>query len=387
MKRGIAAAGLLFVLLASVLPIPALAAVPNRPENQYVLDKAGVLSFSDTEREIISENQKLFRETGAEIVVVAVDFLDGKAADDYAYDLFNDWGIGSKERNNGLLLVFAVGQNKCYALPGSGIDGYFTGAKLEAMLEDYFYDDYDAGRYDSAVQKFFRAALAELKNYSYNDKYNQGFVWDETDVGKGRAASNISVGQIVYQIILAGGALAILVIILRAIWKAADRDWETIKQWVKTAVKWTFKILFLVLGIRFFAQASAVSEDGPFLTILSILLLLFCIWAARLGRGSRGQGDSITGSASHPVSHSNIASIPHHEDSETSSSTSFESSSYHSSSSSSSSSYRSSSSFSHGGGSTSHGGGSSGGFHRGGSASRGGFSSGGRSRGGGAGRR
>ena len=124
---------LLALALAFCLAVPALAAYPDRPENQYVLDEADVLS-EETEQEIIAENQDLFQETGAQIVVVAVDFLDGEDIDDYAYSLFNIWGIGSQERNNGLLLLLAIGEENYYAQAGTGIEGYFDGAKLQDML-------------------------------------------------------------------------------------------------------------------------------------------------------------------------------------------------------------------------------------------------------------
>ena len=123
MKRhAVSVLSLIFALIFSIAMAPgALAAVPDRPENQYVLDSAGVLS-SSTERRIISENQELFEDCGAEIVIVAVDFLGGESIEDYAYRLFNSWGIGSTERNNGLLLVLAIGEENYYAQAGYGID-------------------------------------------------------------------------------------------------------------------------------------------------------------------------------------------------------------------------------------------------------------------------
>lgn len=157
------------------LALPALAAVPDRPENQYVLDEAGVLS-EETEQEIIKENQTLFEETGAQIVVVTVDFLDGETIDDYAYTLFNSWGIGSVERNNGLLLLMAIGEDNYYATSGYGIDDYFDGAKLQEMLNEYLEPDFAAKEYDAGAKKFFDAALSEMESYyaNYTDQYTPG---------------------------------------------------------------------------------------------------------------------------------------------------------------------------------------------------------------------
>lgn len=170
------------VLLLSV-SISALASVPSRPENQYVLDSAGVISDA-TEQLIISENKSLFKESGGEIVIAAVDFLGGQEIDDYVYDMFNSWGIGSKERNNGILLVLAIGEDNYYAQAGYGIEDHFNGALMQELLDDFLEDDFAKGDYDAGVKKFFNAALSELKAYDYNDEY------DVTDYQQGGAYEN-----------------------------------------------------------------------------------------------------------------------------------------------------------------------------------------------------
>lgn len=166
---------LLAVFLAVVFAMPALAAVPERPKNLYVLDSADVLS-EETEREIVSENQKLFRETGAEIVVAAVDFLDGQSIEDYVDWMFNSWGVGSAERNNGILLVLAVAEDNYYAQSGYGIDKTFDGAKLGDLLYEYLEPDFAKADYDAGVKKFFSATLSELEDYyrDYHDDYDNG---------------------------------------------------------------------------------------------------------------------------------------------------------------------------------------------------------------------
>lgn len=161
-------------LFAFSLPLSALAAPPSRPENQYVLDSAGVLSDA-AEQEIISENQKLFRDTGAQIVIAAVDFLGGQEIDDYAYHLFNSWGVGSQERNNGLLLVMSIAEDDYYAIPGYGVEDYFTGGKLQDILDEKVEPSFAEEDYSAAALGFFREALREMESYyrEYEDGYGE----------------------------------------------------------------------------------------------------------------------------------------------------------------------------------------------------------------------
>lgn len=164
-KMGRTLGALLAVLLTLTLLAPAaLAVVPDRPDNQYVLDSAGVLS-DQTEKTIIKKNEELFSQCGAEVVIVAVDFLGGQEIDDYAEELFNFWGIGSSERNNGILLVMAIAEDNYYALSGYGIEDYFNGAKFRTLLDDYLEDDFAAGRYDEGALAFFNAVAEELESY------------------------------------------------------------------------------------------------------------------------------------------------------------------------------------------------------------------------------
>lgn len=145
------------LVLAAVLCLScALGAMPTKPANGYVADAANVLS-SETVSHIVSQNETLTSKTGAAIVVVTVDFLDGKDIDDYATDLFNEWGIGDAERDNGLLILLAIGEDNYYALQGSGLESALPTSKLADYNDTYLEDHFAAGEYDSGVLELFDA--------------------------------------------------------------------------------------------------------------------------------------------------------------------------------------------------------------------------------------
>lgn len=154
-----------FLLLAVLLMAPSAAlAVVDAPADVYVGDYAGVLT-EETEQYIITQNQKLAEATGAQIVVITVDFLDGMEIEDYAYTIFNDWGIGSSEKNNGLLLLLAIGEENYYAMQGQGLEGVLSSGTLGDYLYDYLEDDFAAGDYDAGVYKVFNAFLDWFSTY------------------------------------------------------------------------------------------------------------------------------------------------------------------------------------------------------------------------------
>lgn len=157
---------LALILALGICPA-ALARVPDRPDNKYVLDTAGVLS-EDTEKWIVAENQELFKDCGGEIVVAAVDFLGGEDIRDYTYDMFNTWEIGYDTRNNGILLVLAIGEENYFIQAGYGIDDYFDVPLFSDILNEYLEPDFAAGDYDAGVRKTFGALRTELESY-YED--------------------------------------------------------------------------------------------------------------------------------------------------------------------------------------------------------------------------
>lgn len=166
MRRGLS----LLLAVALFFPLSLRASASIRPEGS-VWDEAQVLDES-LETTINTLSEELFRESGAEIAVMTVDFLSGKDIDDFTYDTFNDLGIGSKERNNGVLLVLAIAQDDYYVMVGSGIDDYFTGAKLQAMLDEYLEPYFAKYEYSKAVALFCDQMYLELKALRYDDRYS-----------------------------------------------------------------------------------------------------------------------------------------------------------------------------------------------------------------------
>lgn len=143
---------------------PALAVV-DQSEDFYVADYADVLT-EDFEQRIISLNGDL--ETycsGAQLVVVTVNYLDGMYSDEYALQLFNNWGVGNADENNGMLLLLAVKENKAWLTVGSGIS--LSSNDIDSLFDEYFWDDFDTGNYQDATEK-----MLDVLTDWYTSEYN-----------------------------------------------------------------------------------------------------------------------------------------------------------------------------------------------------------------------
>lgn len=150
------------VLLCLLLCLPSGALALEQSEQFYANDPAGVLS-SDTERYICDENYRLYDQcSGAEVVVVAVDFLGGRTSEEYAYEVFNDWGLGSPDEDNGVLILLSPGEEKYWIMTGDGLTGQLSPGALDNICSRYMEDDFDAGDYDKAALNTFKAVVAAV---------------------------------------------------------------------------------------------------------------------------------------------------------------------------------------------------------------------------------
>ncbi len=169
-KRPVAAAVMVLAIVAGLLlgqaKKPDSTSEPSTAivgSYTYVYDHAGVLT-DKTMKHIDAMNASLFAQTGAQIMVVTVDSTNGTDIVEYATDLGNQYGVGSKERNNGLVLVLALDDIAQNGLRGdygvSGGDGlYDYGQELTGLLYTYMEADFAAGDYDAGVKRTFDAYI------------------------------------------------------------------------------------------------------------------------------------------------------------------------------------------------------------------------------------
>ena len=163
-KRSFAVLLAVVLLLACTVPSHALV---RKSDTFYSADYADVLSDS-LENRIIAINGELeYYCSGSQMVVVSVDYLDGLYSDEYAMTLFNEWGVGSREHNNGTLLLLCPNENKAWLTYGSGLEGALTSSRVDDLFNSVFWDPFDAGDYETAVDNM----VSELVSF-YSSYYN-----------------------------------------------------------------------------------------------------------------------------------------------------------------------------------------------------------------------
>src|SRR6476660_4005665 len=99
-----------FALLLSIWP--AAAAEPDYPQlTGRIVDDADLLSANDR-TELETELKALEDKSSDQVVVVTLPSLQGLSIEDYGYQLGRHCAIGTKEKDNGVLLIVAPNERK-----------------------------------------------------------------------------------------------------------------------------------------------------------------------------------------------------------------------------------------------------------------------------------
>ncbi len=155
----------LFLLLTSV----ASAAIPSPPQEDIYLADFEEMVTEEDRQQILEIGRTLDHRFGAQVVVVTVDTLDGQDIESYANELFRAWGIGDREKNNGVLLLVAKGDRQFRIEVGDGLEEFitdgFAGEVLDGMKEDFgneFYSTAIIGAYGRLVNKIYEGYGEEV---------------------------------------------------------------------------------------------------------------------------------------------------------------------------------------------------------------------------------
>ncbi|MGE0463943.1 MAG: YgcG family protein [Vicinamibacterales bacterium] len=93
----------------------------------------------------------LERDTTAEVAVVTVRELGGVSVEDYANRLFNEWGIGQRGKDNGVLILVALRDREMRIEVGYGLEGVLPDGLAGAIIRENFTPHFRENRYAEGI--------------------------------------------------------------------------------------------------------------------------------------------------------------------------------------------------------------------------------------------
>src|SRR5437773_3488818 len=153
-------------LLLILSPLTAAEVIPPKPD-RYFNDYAGVISREAADR--FNEQLAQFeRETSDQVVVAVFPKMQSDSdIADYTQRVAQAWGVGQKERRNGVVLFVFIQDRKTFIQVGYGLEGALPDATAFDITERHIKPLFRAGNYEaglaSVIDLICKAVRGEYK--------------------------------------------------------------------------------------------------------------------------------------------------------------------------------------------------------------------------------
>lgn len=116
----------------------------------YVNDYAGVLT-PETKKELSLIAENLSRNNIAELAILIVETTGGVDDFEYAQAVFDNWKIGKKGIDNGILVFVTMKERKIRIHTGYGIESIITDGTAGKIIDSYMIPYFKQGKFSDGV--------------------------------------------------------------------------------------------------------------------------------------------------------------------------------------------------------------------------------------------
>lgn len=151
-------------ILLLLLPAVAIAApneIPDPVGDIYVQDFANVLSENE-EIQLKNIGRSIDDQTTSQIAVLTVDTIGESSIEEYSVEAYRKFGLGTKENDNGVLLVIAMQEKKIRIEVGYGLEGTIPDGKAGRILDEYAIPHLKNGQPGLAAMNTYQALANEV---------------------------------------------------------------------------------------------------------------------------------------------------------------------------------------------------------------------------------
>ena len=147
--------------LAALLLIAATYPAPTG----WVVDEADVLS-AETEAFISAQAKQLAQGSGPEMAVLTVKSIAPETIETYGIRLAEQWKVGKKGHDNGVILILALQERKVRIEVGKGAEAVLNDAKAGQILDQEVIPHFKRGDWDAGVRAGVEAIMTTIGDHS-----------------------------------------------------------------------------------------------------------------------------------------------------------------------------------------------------------------------------
>ncbi|WP_052695158.1 TPM domain-containing protein [Hymenobacter sp. AT01-02] len=168
--------------------------LPARPSPfRFVTDEGKLLNEADA-KTLESGLRRYADNTGTQIVLVTVPSLGGRDVADYGRALGESWGIGQRDKNNGVVVLIGAQDRKVTIQAGSGLRNQITPELTSRVINQQMTPSFKQGRYFAGVRSGLNALMLAAHPESNPNKDKAAAATNGATAGTDGAATSSGIG-------------------------------------------------------------------------------------------------------------------------------------------------------------------------------------------------
>lgn len=158
------------VFLGLSLSLPALAAFAIPPNDGFVTDAAGVLT-KDQKTQLESQLNDYRTKTSNEIAVLIIKSLSGAVIEDVGVQVGRAWGVGTKDKSNGILMLISLEDRAITIQTGYGLEGAVPDVVAKGVIDTDITPHFRDGDYFKGIAAGIDALEKHIGGEYTADRY------------------------------------------------------------------------------------------------------------------------------------------------------------------------------------------------------------------------
>lgn len=160
------------ILLFLLFLLPGFVHADDFPERSSTLVTDFTNTLSAEEKGLLEQKLVTFNDsTSTQIAVVIMQSTGFYDISEYAVQLYNKWGIGQKDKNNGVLILIAKEDRKVFICTGYGIEGVLPDALCKRVVDKDIVPNFKTGSYYDGIEAGTNTIMSIVKGEYTADSY------------------------------------------------------------------------------------------------------------------------------------------------------------------------------------------------------------------------
>jgi len=118
--------------------------------DNYIVDKAALLK-PEIKAKLLEALKSFHLSQGPQIVLLTVPALEGYPIEDYSIRVSEEWKIGDRDKDDGVLLLVAAKDRKLRIEVGAGVEGDLTDLESSRIIRDYIVPQFKKQNYQAGI--------------------------------------------------------------------------------------------------------------------------------------------------------------------------------------------------------------------------------------------